>query len=173
MVEICIVVIHMGTECVAYQNIVHSTIRHAECELLVMSDENSDKHCNRCTSYRSTLRALLSRHVKLDADTSHTDPTSYALFSRLSSPDKCIHYHQEHKLQAACQCQVTHLQMKLQAVTEERGIPVDRSLLDDLLQSVKPATFGRVFWETQMQTAFLNDANEMIRESDIIKLPSQ
>ena len=77
-----------GTERVAYLDIIHSTIRHAKCELLVMSDENSGQCCNRCTSYRSTLRALLSHHEKLDADTSRTDPSSHATFSHLSSPDK-------------------------------------------------------------------------------------
>ena len=82
--------LYTGTECVAYLDIIHSTICHAVCELLVMSDENSDQRCNRCTSYRSTLRALLSCHVKLDADTSYTDPSSNASFSHLSSPDKCI-----------------------------------------------------------------------------------
>ena len=51
--------------------------------------------------------------------------------------------------------------MKLQAVTEERGISVDSSVHDDLLQIMQdnaeavceahpPGTFGHVFWETQM-----------------------
>ncbi|KAL5510548.1 hypothetical protein EMCRGX_G006110 [Ephydatia muelleri] len=194
-----------GTECVAYLDIVHSTIRHAECDLLMMSDENSGQRCNLC---RSTLRALLSRHEKLDADTSRTDPSSHASFSRLSSPDKCIRYHREHQLRVAYQRQVTNLQMKLQAATEERGISLDSSLHDDLLQIMQdnaeavceahpPGSFGRVFWETQMKAASLDDAQhmcgtlswcggastfvirlsssayEMIRETCTIKLPSQ
>ena len=125
-----------------------------------MSDENSGQRCNLCTSYRSTLRALLSRHEKHDADTSRTDPSSHASFSRLSSPDKCICYHREHQLRVAYQRQVTNLQMKLQAATEERGISLDSSLHDDLLQIMQDnaeavceahpsGTFGRVFWDTQ------------------------
>ena len=56
------------------------------------------------------------------------------------------------------------LQMKLQAVTEERGISVNSSLHNDLLQIMQdnaeavceahpPDSFGRVFWETQMKAA--------------------
>ena len=101
--------------------IIHSTIRHAECELLVIPDENSGQRCNRCTAYRSNLRALLSRHVKHDTDASRTDPSSHASFSRLSSPEKCIRYHQEHELQRACQRQVTNLRMKLQSVTRREA----------------------------------------------------
>ena len=172
-----------------------------------MSDENSGQRCNLCTSYRSTLRALLSRHEKHDADTSHTDPSSHASFSRLSSPDKCIRYHREHQLRVAYQRQVTNLQMKLQAATEERGISVDSSVHDDLLQIMQDnaeavceahpsGSFGRVFWETQMKAASLDDARhmrwdpvmvrwclylrhlsssayEMKRETGTIKLPSQ
>ncbi|KAL5505481.1 hypothetical protein EMCRGX_G006918 [Ephydatia muelleri] len=77
-----------GTECVAYLDIIHSTIRHAECELLVIPDENSGQRCHRCTPYRSNLWALLSRHVNHDTDASRTDPNSHASFSRLSSPEK-------------------------------------------------------------------------------------
>ena len=172
-----------------------------------MSDENSGQHCNLCTSYWSTLRALLSRHEKHDADTSRTDPSSHASFSRLSSPEKCIRYHREHQLRVAYQRQVTNLQIKLQAATEERGISVDSSLHDDLLQIMQDnseavceahpsGSFGRVFWETQMKAASLDDARhmrwdpvmvrwclylrhlsssayEMIRETGTIKLPSQ
>ena len=196
-----------GTECVAYLDIVHSTIRHAECDLLMTSDENSGQRYNLCTSYRSTLRALLSRHEKHDADTSRTDPSSHASFSHVSSPEKCIRYHREHQLRVAYQRQVNNLQMKLQAATEERGISVDSSQHDDLLQIMQDnaeavceahlsGSFGRVFWETQMKAASLDDARhmrwdpvmvrwclylrhlsssayEMIRETGTIKLPSQ
>ncbi|KAL5502150.1 hypothetical protein EMCRGX_G008874 [Ephydatia muelleri] len=158
-----------GTECVAYLDIVHSTIRHAECYLLMMSEENSGQRCNLCTSYRSTLRALLSRHEKHDADTSRTDPSSHVSFSRLSSTKKCIHYYREHQ---PYQRQVTNYQMTLQAATEERGISVDSSLHDDLLQIMQdnaeavceahpPGSFGRVFWEAQMKAASLDDARHM------------
>ena len=97
--------------------------------------------------------------------------------------------------------------MKLQVATEERGISVDSGLHYDLLQIMQDnaeavceaypsGSFGRVFWETQMEAASLDDARhmrwdpvmvqwchylhhlsssayEMIRETGTIMLPSQ
>ena len=153
-----------GTERVAYLDTMHSTIRHAECELLVIrSGENGGQRCNRCTAYRSNLRALLSRHVKLAADTSRTDPSSHASFSHLSSSEKCIRYHREHELRRACQRQVANLRMKLQAVIGGRGLSVDSGLHDDLVQIMQDNAEAVCHHQdvTQVQAASLNDARNM------------
>lgn len=116
----------------------------------------SSQRCNRCVAYRGNLRTLASRHLKQAADFGRTNPGSHAAFSRLSSPEKCERYHQEHALRTACQRQVTNLHKKMQEVTEERGLSVHSSLHDDLVQIMKdnaeavctahpPGTFGRVF----------------------------
>ena len=182
-------------------------IRHAECEILITPGEDGHHCCSRCKAYRCNLRALVSRHEKHASDTSCTDPSSHAAFSRLSSPLKCTRYHQEHALRIACQRQVTNLKKKLEAAIDGSGLMVSSSLHDDLVQIMKnnaevictthpPGTFGRVFWEAQMQAASVKDskqmrwdpvmvrwclylrhlscsAYEMLRETGTISLPSQ
>ena len=149
----------------------HSTIRHVDCDLLIKPGESS-QCCTRCMAYRSSLRAQVSRHQKQVDDSSRTNPSSHTAFSRLCSPEKATRYHQEHTMRRACQRQVTNLHKKLQTVTEERGLSVHSSLHDDLVQIMKdnaeavcktnpPGTFGRVFWESQMQAASVKDARQM------------
>ena len=147
-----ITIITVGSDCVVYLDTLHSTVRHNECDLLIMPGESSQR-CNRCVAYRGNLRTLSNRHVKKAADSSRTNAGSHAAFSRLSSPDKCERYHHEHALRTVCQRQITNLHKKMQAVTEERGLSVHNSLNDDLMKdnaeavctAHPPGTFGRVF----------------------------
>lgn len=77
-----------------------------------------------------------------------------------------------HALRLACQRQVTNLRSKLEAVIVESGPTVPNSLHDDLVQIMKDnaevicathpsGTFGRVFWEAQIQAASVKDSKQM------------
>ena len=44
-----------GTECVAYWDTLHSTIRHTECEILITPEENGDHCCSRCKAYINAI----------------------------------------------------------------------------------------------------------------------
>jgi len=110
----------------------YKTVRHMECQKLLPPNHPGER-CSRCDSYRKTLRTILSRSSQEGgADQSH--PSSHANYRYLTSPEKNERLHRLHNLTRSSAKQLQRMKDKIAKATEAKGIEVDTTLQDDLLE---------------------------------------
>lgn len=69
---------------VGNKNLISSTVRHAQCHLII----KNGPRCTICIRYRKALRSMLSRHRKQEISTNRTDISSHVNFRFLTTPEK-------------------------------------------------------------------------------------
>ena len=115
----------------------YPTIRHSECELLV-PHTTSKCRCSKCTKYRKTLRALVSRqsHSEQQAgcDYSKTGAESHVNCRFLTVNEKDERLRELHTQHRNTTKRLRRLEEKLSFAIEQKGISVDESVHSDLKQ---------------------------------------
>ena len=140
-----------------------ATIRHSRCEL-VIEMENSRYH--KCSTYQHSLNIMVT-HQKLSADKENrTAPSSIVNYCHLSTPEK----EQLSRLYSSLRTAKRHiarLEARLEEVVAAYGDIIDDETHSDLQQIMSessdtilnrylPDSFGRIFWQQQMQSATAN-----------------
>lgn len=180
------------------------TIRHSECEVLLCADSRNDR-CHQCSKHRSTLHTQSIRLLNLGDD--RLEPSSHTTYSSLTSDEKDVRMGKLHESVRRSEKEVQHLKARLEEVVEARSIAVDNSIDEDLhavmksesskiLEKFPEGSFGRLFWQQQLDAAAKKDkrgmrwdplmvkwclylrhkssgAYELLRDSGCISLPSQ
>ena len=124
--------------CVTVGSVSHSsTIRHCQCELLVMT---SSPRCKCCSKYRNNLRA---NHCK--------EKTAGAVHASLSEREK------GQSLEECSEEHAERIKVKLQATTKQSSVQIDGDLLNGLrgvvdgnqdnINKLAADDFERVFWQ--------------------------
>ena len=169
---LCTIFVFLGTKEVAKEEDVllrSATIRHTDCAVLLLSTSTS-KRCNRCESYRHTLRSLTYQMGRQGGD--KTAPDSHVNYRHLSTPEK------ERRLQrmhSELRCNVwkrERLRVKLERVVEEEGVSTDTEIHEDIcaimdsnesriVNSYPEDTFERLFWQQQQAAARLRNPSSM------------
>ena len=127
-----------------------STIRHANCEILV-----DNKVCCHCAKFRNTLRALTWKLKSVSGVLSlHTN------IRFLRTPQKIARFEAVRKAIKNKNKQLQRLKMKLSRAVKTDGIFVDDELSSDLQQVVDSKAdhepvfgndeFKRIFWDQQV-----------------------
>ena len=132
------------------------TVRTSICELIV-----EGLKCEKCTKYRSVLRAMYSRQKKI-ASSDRTTTSSHVNYRYLSSTEKNQRMANLHAELAQQRRKVAALKERVKKLTEERGVTVDEQLNDDLHSIMSELTkevesnypegsFQRIFWNQQLE----------------------
>ena len=154
----------------------HPTIRHNECEMLLVT---SSKRCQKCEVHRKSLFSLLSRKESR-RDTDSCAPDSHVNYRFLSTPEKITRLQRLHSLQRSTKQQLERLKQKLARAIESDGVVVADSMSHDLQEIMEENTstvanafpensFERLFWEQQQWAQHLKDARLMRWHPLIIK----
>lgn len=160
--------IDIGSQVVAYvdkNNSCISTVRHSECAVQLWSD--SSIRCRRCQLFRSSLRALLSRHKR----SSQIGPSSKMNNRYMTSRQKHVKLARLQLKQKANSVTIKRLKKKIESMSENARIVVDESSHSDLQAIMKenehiPSkhprnSFARLFWEQQAKAASMKSASSM------------
>ena len=104
------------------------TVRHINCSLIIAS---GTKCCN-CKAYRSTLRALYSRHIKQQSRLP-SSPKSHVNIRYLSTPDRQKKFLAIKAKAKAATRRLENLKFKIGKEVEEKGVELERELDQDML----------------------------------------
>ena len=144
------------------------TIRHSQCELLVISDTS---RCVSCREYRHILlmmsrRATLSqsRCATLSQSTEKTASSSHANYRYLSTPEKHERMKNLHQESRVVRKRLLRLDEKLKKAIENKGVSLDTGLNEDLclvmeeeedrvMRDIEPGSFRHLFWQQQKEAA--------------------
>ena len=138
--------------CLEVNGITHgSTIRHANCEILLSDNEV----CSHCAKFRNTLRALTWKQKPVsDVPSLHTN------IRFLRTPQRTARFIAVRKAIVNKNRQLQRLRLKLSNAVETDGILVDDELANDLHEVVnnksdlelvfKDDEFRRIFWDQQV-----------------------
>lgn len=140
----------------------YKTVRHMECQKLLPPNHPCER-CSRCDSYRKTLRTILSRSSQ-EGGSDRSHPSSHANYRYLTSPEKNERLHRLHNLTRSSAKQLQRMKDKIAKATEAKGIEVDTTLQDDLLEIMSnntervtakhpPNSFPTIFWQQQQEAA--------------------
>lgn len=127
------------------------TIRHVKCELLTVG---AGLRCKACTGYRDNLRAMYSNFSK-------HKPWSRAVNTRyLRTPQKAMKLRALKNALSNKKRQLQRLRAKLELVTNQHGVHVDKHLQGDFqaiiddhsgeIAKLSVHSFQRIFWEQQV-----------------------
>ena len=162
----------IGTTVVAYQDsdCYTKTIRSSECTYLTAKPST---RCSECTKHRRVLNAMLNRseHASSSSD-SRSHPSSSTNYRHLNTPEKLSRLHLLHSSLRSSHSKVDYLKSKLARFIDDRSVPVDSSLHQDLssimeernfhiCERYEPGTFQRIFWEQQEQVSKLQSRRSM------------
>ncbi|KAL5506392.1 hypothetical protein EMCRGX_G008018, partial [Ephydatia muelleri] len=143
------------------------TIRHSQCEILILADE---VRCIKCHEYRKRLHMMVSR-LKQQQHTDTTHPSSHANYRFLTPSQLCSRLRNLHKEHENVRRKYERLKKRLALYCDsDGGVEVDDTLHQDLkviMQensskfSLSPDSFEKVFWEQQEQAASVQKASLM------------
>ena len=128
-----------------------STIRHINCHVLLDKEKVT---CAPCTNYRNTLRALVSKSIKV-----HSSPSSssYTNTRFLRTPQRRMHLAILRKAIQNKNRQLKKLRVRINALLESKdSVCVDEDLSSDIATVIRNHTvlekddFKRMFWEQQV-----------------------
>ena len=127
-----------------------STIRHINCDILLAKEKVI---CPSCTTYRNTLRALVSKSIK-----SPSSPlSSYVNLRFLRTPQRKAHLTILQKAIRNKNRQLKRLRVRLKTLLENKAsICVDKELCSDIQRVIEnhrvieKDEFKRIFWEQQV-----------------------
>ena len=179
-----------------------TTIRHNECELL-LSESATAKSCSKCEAYRKTLHAMAScYHKQQKVCDNKTSPQSHTNYRFCSPVDKAQRLYRMHNAIHASKKQVQKLKAKIAEISERRAAQVSkemifwrscgkmsRKLARNILQTHFHSFLGSRRWKVHPWRMHAwhslmvkwclylqhksSGADELVRESGVIKLPSQ
>ena len=160
---------YTGGRIVAYhdtQSLPHPTIRHSDCELVVLSSRRASR-CWKCNQYRTSLHALASR------ENNHTtsNRTSHANYRYLSTPEKIDRLHELSHENRLAMMKIKRLRSKLTNIVASHGILLDESTTNDLQQVMQEeeeqvvkkfpqGSFQLTFWQQQKAAASRSGNNK-------------
>ena len=94
-----------------------STIRHANCELLMSADDEQQIRCCHCRTYRKSLHSMLSRHNSAtSSSTSRLSHDSHVNYRFLSPSEKDARLQNLHTIQRATKLKLDRLSAKISKV---------------------------------------------------------
>ena len=139
--------------CVTVGSVSHSsTIRHCQCELLVMT---SSPRCKCCSKYRNNLRAMYSNHCKEKTANVSGANLRYMQASQKERRIRALKNALRNK-----QRRLERIKVKLQAITKQSSVQIDDDLLNGLrgvvdgnqdnINKLAADDFKRVFWQQQV-----------------------
>ena len=128
-----------------------ATIRHINCDILLDKEKVT---CPSCTSYRNTLRALVSKSTK---PPSSPRLSSHANLRFLRTPQRRAHLAILQKAIRNKTRQLKRLRLRLKVLLENKAsICVDKELTSDIERVIEnhrvmeKDEFKRIFWEQQV-----------------------
>ena len=128
-----------------------STIRHINCHVLL---DKKKVTCPPCTNYRNTLRALVSKSIKVHSSPS---PSSYTNTRFLRTPQRRMHLAILRKAIRNKNRQLKRLRIRINALLKSKdSVCVDEDLSSDIATVIRNHTvlekddFKRMFWEQQV-----------------------
>ena len=132
-----------------------ATIWHINCDMLLAKEKVT---CPSCTSYRNTLRALVSKSTK---SPSFPKLSSHANLRFLRTPQRRAHLAILQKAIRNKTCQLKRLRIRLKGLLENKAsICVDEELSSDIKRVIEnhrvmeEDKFKRIFWEQQVAMHF-------------------
>ena len=136
--------------CIIVDGVEYSaTIRHVNCSILLMEQSV----CLTCSEYRSTLRALVSRHRRLKTVSSHIN-TRY-----MRTPQRSAYIRSLQTAIRSKNAQLRRLRIKVKKLVESSAcVQLDDSLNSDIQrviddhQVLEKDDFKRIFWEQQVRS---------------------
>ena len=128
-----------------------TTIRHINCDILLT---NKEVTCPSCTSYRNTLRALVSKSIKPPGS---PRLSTHANLRFLRTPQRRAHLAILQKAIRNKNCQLKRLRVRLNTLLGNKAsLGVDEELTSDIKRVidnhrvVEKDEFKRIFWEQQV-----------------------
>ena len=116
-----------------------ATIRHRDCCLLLPPDSTSLR-CDRCTHYRSSLRVQAKRMLDASSALSRTAPSSHTNYRYLTRSELIHRLGQEHRKRQLITKKHQRLKARLEQVSENAGVCVDKELHDGLKEIMQTAS---------------------------------
>ena len=159
----------VGTRTVATQESGTSTIRHANCTVLVPSNQKSDR-CHSCQVFRSSLRSSLSKLNRAEASSSsRVEPQSRTPLRCLTKDELTTRFRNLKTVHTSTVRQLGQMKRNLEAAIDKSGVKVDESTHSDLAEIMTkqhsavaakypPDSFPRIFWEQQLKMATIQDS---------------
>ena len=168
--------LHPDSRIVAYHNaraLPEPTIRHNECAVILARDGSRVDRCQRCTDYRRTLHAMVSRQSQSQHKSiSNATLSSHTNYRYLSTPEKIERLGSLHHENRSAQKKLQRLRVKVAEMIASRGISLDAETTGDsqqimeeeehhVLRKFPPDSFQSVFWQQQKEATSRKDKRGM------------
>ena len=160
------VFVHVGTKVIAYHDTCHlpsPTIRHSDCALML--PRGDDDRCEKCSRYRHTLTAMLTREQSRSGGI--TTSSSHANYCYLSTPENVDRLHCLHHDGRSQQRRIQRLRSRIADMTASRDLSLDTETTTDIqsiiveeesraLRGLPQDSFQRIFWQQQKAAAMVD-----------------
>ena len=147
------------------------TIRRVDCDIICKREETFLYRCHSCQSYRSTLRASLSRH-KSSSQIDRTGASSCTKYASLTPDEKDERIKNLHQSLKITKQQVKRLEDRVTKLIESEGVSLQPDDAEDVATVVNEVTQDvenrfpqgspqRIFWEQQNRYNLAKDKRQM------------
>ena len=140
------------------------TVRHRECQF-VMSSTSTSVRCPQCIRHRASLLVQCQR---LQSSTKSSQPSSSTNYRYLSIPQLVSRLQSVHHKHCLVSKQYERLVRKLEEDNLRRGVVVDSTTHEELMEIVRqgdpllpPKSFQELFWKQQKEAAAKSDCRSM------------
>lgn len=146
------------------------TVRRVDCDIICKSTHSHHVRCKSCQSFRSSLRASLSRQRgKCDDPTAASSHTKYCYLTSSQKDERMRNLHQSLRL---AKQQINRMEAKVKKLLNDQAVPLqddDAADIVRLIADVSPVVKEKfaedspqkVFWEEQVKYNSLKDKRQM------------